>query len=610
MSPIMMEVIEWFDQTGTGIVQALPGGRSGDIKMVPSSSCARPGRGLLPRRPGARRARTRPPHPVHPEPADPHPAALAALGVQSRSARGLLRQPEVFTNMRWARDPVAFKDSQLGLIRLRAFGSFTMRVAQPLLFVNSLVGTQGSYTTDQIEDYLREVIVARLNDFLGETVQSLLELPRQYDEMAVAVKTRLAEEFRKYGTEMVDFYINRITPPEDVERMIDERSSMGAVGDLDRFLKFKAAKAMGDAAQGHGRGGRRRRRRRGRGRRRGARHDDAGHARKSSAPIWRVLRWRAVTCPGCQAAVAADSRFCPRCGRQIATTTRCARAARPRCGRRALLLGLRPGGARRLAPARAPRALSDDVSMSQVVVSTECPTCSGPLDFLRGRQCHPLSELRLRPARHRPQAGPELLGRAKGQGGGRGSRGAHGPAPGARGGRPALLRALLPDDGHDFQWQDVPPKPEPESPAFPTSARAWGGGRESDRPEIDIPLGSVLSWGADVLLGRKAGDVVRDLLGRRGSRSARSTWPCSPPCAHPDRAAPDGQGSSSTLRGEDLPGRGPGGPRRAPRSVCAPGAPRVPVRARRPAALGTIVAVQLAPDRAMAQGLAAAASST
>jgi membrane protease subunit (stomatin/prohibitin family) len=220
---------------------------------------------------------------------------------------------------------VAFKDSQLGLVRLRAFGSFTMRVTQPLLFVNSLVGTQGSYTTDQIEDYLREVIVARLNDFLGETVQSLLELPRQYDEMAVALKTRLTDEFRKYGTEMVDFFINRITPPEDVQRMIDERSSMGAVGDLDRFLKFKAAKAMGDAAQGHGAG------------------PDGGAAAGVGVGVGAGLGMMmpgmlartmgadlaaaatTTSCPGCQSAVAADSRFCPRCGRQLATTTRCAR---------------------------------------------------------------------------------------------------------------------------------------------------------------------------------------------------------------------------------------------------------------------------------------------
>jgi membrane protease subunit (stomatin/prohibitin family) len=125
----------------------------------------------------------------------------------------------------------------------------------------------------------------------------------------------------------VDFYINRITPPEDVERMIDERSSMGAVGDLDRFLKFKAAKAMGDAAQGHGGG------------------LDGGAAagvgvgvgaglgmmmpgmlaKSLGADLAGAAVATTVSCPGCQSAVAADSRFCPRCGRQIATATRCAR---------------------------------------------------------------------------------------------------------------------------------------------------------------------------------------------------------------------------------------------------------------------------------------------
>jgi len=146
------------------------------------------------------------------------------------------------------------------------------------------------------------------------------------DDFDQTVIDFLAEEFRKYGTEMVDFYINRITPPEDVERMIDERSSMGAVGDLDRFLKFKAAKAMGDAAQGHGGG------------------LDGGAAAGVGVGVGAGLGMMmpgmlarslgtdpagaavaTVSCPGCQSAVAADSRFCARCGRQLATATRCAR---------------------------------------------------------------------------------------------------------------------------------------------------------------------------------------------------------------------------------------------------------------------------------------------
>jgi len=330
MSPIMMEVIEWFDQTGTGIVHRYPEEGSGDIKMgaqliVRENQAAvffRDGQGLDVLGPGRHTLSTQN------LPILTHLLSLPWGFTSPFRAEVYFVNLKVFTNMRWGtRDPVAFKDSQLGLIRLRAFGSFTMRVSQPLLFVNSLVGTQGSYTTDQIEDYLREVIVARLNDFLGETVKSLLELPSQYDEMAAALKTRLAEEFRKYGTEMVDFYINRITPPEEVARMIDERSSMGAVGDLDRFLKFKAAKAMGDAAQGSGGG-------LGDGAAAGVGVGvGAGLGMMMPGMLAKSLGVEpaagpgasVVTCPGCQSAVAADSRFCPRCGRQLAAATRCAR---------------------------------------------------------------------------------------------------------------------------------------------------------------------------------------------------------------------------------------------------------------------------------------------
>jgi membrane protease subunit (stomatin/prohibitin family) len=153
-----------------------------------------------------------------------------------------------------------------------------------------------------------------------------MELPAHYDEMAVALKTRLVDEFRKYGTELVDFYINRITPPEDVERMIDERSGMGAVGDLDRFLKFKAAKAMGDAAQG-GAGGL------GNGAAAGVGVGVGaglgmmmpGMLAKSLGTETPAAVNAVITCPGCQSAVAADSRFCSRCGRQLAATARCSR---------------------------------------------------------------------------------------------------------------------------------------------------------------------------------------------------------------------------------------------------------------------------------------------
>jgi DNA-directed RNA polymerase subunit RPC12/RpoP len=150
--------------------------------------------------------------------------------------------------------------------------------------------------------------------------------------------------------------------------------------------------------------------------------------------------------------------------------------------------------------------------MSQLVVSTECPTCSGPLDFSEGSnavRCPSCGSHLLVTGRKqvlsywvKPRVRAEVAGAA------------------ARTGRleARVARAQLffvpfyRLTGHDFQWQDVPPRPEPETGALPSmviGARERG----ADRPEIEIPIGPMLGWGADLLLGRHAGDVVRDLLG-------------------------------------------------------------------------------------------------
>jgi membrane protease subunit (stomatin/prohibitin family) len=255
---IFMEVIEWLDPDGRQLVHRIPEEGSADIKMgaqliVRESQAAvffRDGKGLDVFGSGR------------------HTLSTLNLPILTKvlslpwgftspfRAEVYFVNLKVFTDLKWGtKEPVAFKDKELGLIRLRAFGIFTVRVTQPLLLINSLVGTQGVYTSDQVEGYLREVIVSRLNDFLGEHVDTIFQLSKQYDEIGVAVKTRLQDDFRRYGLGMIDFFINAITPPLEVQRMIDERSSMAAVGNLDDFMKFKAAKALGDAASGIGAAG-------------------------------------------------------------------------------------------------------------------------------------------------------------------------------------------------------------------------------------------------------------------------------------------------------------------------------------------------------------------
>ena len=100
---------------------------------------------------------------------------------------------KVFTDLRWGtRNPVAFRDRELGVVRLRGYGRFSLRVGDPILFVNTLVGSRGDFLVTELEDYFRDVIVSRLNDLVGEQVQSLFDLPALYNELGAAAKSACA----------------------------------------------------------------------------------------------------------------------------------------------------------------------------------------------------------------------------------------------------------------------------------------------------------------------------------------------------------------------------------------------------------------------------------
>ncbi|MGA9753432.1 MAG: SPFH domain-containing protein [Acidobacteriota bacterium] len=156
---------------------------------------------------------------------------------------------KVFTDMKWGtKEPVLFRDTEFQMVRLRAFGKFATKVVDPQLFLNTFVGSQGVQNSDGVESYTKDMIVARLNDVLGETLKTVLDLPKYYDELSEALKARVHEDFKKYGLELVDFFIGAITPPEEVQKVIDERSGMAAVGNMGAYMQFKAAKAMEEAA--------------------------------------------------------------------------------------------------------------------------------------------------------------------------------------------------------------------------------------------------------------------------------------------------------------------------------------------------------------------------
>jgi excisionase family DNA binding protein len=161
-----------------------------------------------------------------------------------------------FTDWKWGTpEPVTLRDQDFGIVRLRAFGNYSLQITDPQLFVTKIVGTGGVYRTSEIQDFLRGMIVARFTDILGESKIAALDLPAMQDEMGAAVRAKLSDEFDAFGLALKTFFLQNISMPEEVQKAIDQRASMGAIGDMQRFTQYQAAQAMRDAAQQEGGGG-------------------------------------------------------------------------------------------------------------------------------------------------------------------------------------------------------------------------------------------------------------------------------------------------------------------------------------------------------------------
>jgi membrane protease subunit (stomatin/prohibitin family) len=330
-----LEIIEWFDSSGAGMVQRIPPEGSGDIKYGAQLTVRESqvgvffyeGKAIHAFGPGRHTLKTG---------NIPILYKLMSIpwGMQSPlRAEVYFVNTKVFVNLKWGtRDPVAFKDRQFGLVRLRAFGHFNIRIVQPLLFINSLVGTLGQFATENVEQFLGRVIVSRLNDYMGENLQTLMDLPALYDEWAAGMKERLQEDFVHYGLCLEQLYINSITPTPEVQKAIDDSSKLNLFGDLDRLVKMKAAMALEKAASG-------------------ASSEAAGTGLGLMLPalLLRHLHTGEDTpavqkCPDCNQRVPLEAYFCPFCSHQLVVFHQCddcgknlAPNARycPSCGRQA-----------------------------------------------------------------------------------------------------------------------------------------------------------------------------------------------------------------------------------------------------------------------------------
>jgi membrane protease subunit (stomatin/prohibitin family) len=155
-----------------------------------------------------------------------------------------------FTDLKWGTpNPVMMRDTDFGMVRLRAFGIYSIRVADPHALIKEIAGTNARFVTEDIEGQLKRTLVSGFSDALGESKIAALDLASNYDELSRFTRTKLNDEFKSLGLELTKFVVENISLPPDVEAAMDRRTSMGVIGDVGRYAQFQAADAMRDAAQ-------------------------------------------------------------------------------------------------------------------------------------------------------------------------------------------------------------------------------------------------------------------------------------------------------------------------------------------------------------------------
>jgi membrane protease subunit (stomatin/prohibitin family) len=160
----------------------------------------------------------------------------------------------LFTDLKWGTtNPVMMRDAEFGMIRLRAFGTYAMKIAEPKTFFATIVGTQGLTTTEEITGQLRSTILSKLSDAIAESKVAALDIASKYDELSGTGKQILAPEFGSFGLDLSKFFIENVSLPEEVEAAIDQRTKLGVLGDkMGQYTQLQAADAMKIAAANPG----------------------------------------------------------------------------------------------------------------------------------------------------------------------------------------------------------------------------------------------------------------------------------------------------------------------------------------------------------------------
>jgi membrane protease subunit (stomatin/prohibitin family) len=163
---------------------------------------------------------------------------------------------KMFTNQKWGTPNVFYvRDQDFGRVSLRAFGTFTFKVADASKFIKNVAGTSNEFTTDQVNGELKSMIVTRFIESIGESKLSLLDFAAEYKKLSDFTQEKLKTELTDYGLEVTKFLISSISLPEELQKKLDEGTGMNMLGDMNKYQQMKMADSMSNVANNKTQGG-------------------------------------------------------------------------------------------------------------------------------------------------------------------------------------------------------------------------------------------------------------------------------------------------------------------------------------------------------------------
>ena len=158
-----------------------------------------------------------------------------------------------FVDLKWGtKNPLMIRDAEFGAARVRAFGTYGVRVADPLKFMREIVGTDGDFRVEEISDQLRNLITSRFSSAVGAAGIPVLDMAANYEQLGDVIGTRIGPEFEEYGLELTKLLVENISVPPAVEEALDKRTSAGMVGNLDKYMTYQTGVALEAGASAPG----------------------------------------------------------------------------------------------------------------------------------------------------------------------------------------------------------------------------------------------------------------------------------------------------------------------------------------------------------------------